>query len=187
MQKDHPRVLQRCQRRRQLLPLHRPEMRHHMADVAFLIVVNGHHPGRAQFLKAVITKLEALAQPLIVDHRRRQPALGKTATLALLITRPGNQNHRVDQGNPQINLQGTQRVERRFIDQRPTRVSFDQRPQATDQQKQQANPSQHGEDHIDHYQKGPLASPDDFHLMTSSSSSPIGLMPRSGLTQRARF
>jgi hypothetical protein len=71
VQKDHPRMLQRRQRWRQFRRFQWPKVQHHMADVTFLIVVDGHHPRRAQFLQALIAQAEALAQPFIIDHRRR--------------------------------------------------------------------------------------------------------------------
>src|SRR5471030_2272831 len=64
-------------------------------------------------------------------------------------------------------------------------MRVDQRPETAYHQIQQTDPGQYREKGVDHDQKRTLPGSDDFHLMTSSSSSFSGLMPRSGLTQRA--
>ena len=63
-------------------------------------------------------------------------------------------------------------------------VGFKHGADASRQQPNQPTPGQQGQQHIDDPHQCVLASSDQFH---SHASSCAGLIPRSGLTQRARF
>ena len=155
----------------------------HFFDAALFIVVNHQHAGAAQLFEVAIAQVETFTQVLVAQRIGLGAALGEFAPAMLLITCPTDQDHRIEQRDPQVNLQGVERRKDRRLDAWAA-VGFKHGADASRQQPDQPTPGQQGQQHIDDPHQCVLASSDQFHDHASSCA---GLIPRSGLTQRARF
>ncbi len=158
-------------------------MRLHVFHTAVIVVVDHQHTRLAKLLQVAVAELETLAQVLVAEGIGLGAALGELAPATLLIARPADQDQRIEQGDPQVDLQGVERGKNRRLNAWAA-MGFQHRGHPARQQPNQPAPRQQREQHIDDPHQGVLASSDQFHDHASSS---LGLIPRSGLTQRARF